>query len=494
MAKYLKIQSDDTVAVALEPLEAGTPIERFDLVLSDRVPQGHKFALKAHETGEEIIKYGSVIGRATQPIAPGQHIHTQNIKTALSGIQEYSYEEAAPVEAVRNDAPQINAYVRANGEIGVRNDLWIIPLVGCINGLAKNAAKQFEKLGLLPEGSRVYVLDHPYGCSQLGDDLNNTRNILRDLAVHPNAGGVLMIGLGCENNTRELFVKDFTHPDPRRIRYLTSQDVTDEMEAALDCLKELAAVMQDDKREPVSASRLRVGLKCGGSDGFSGITANPLLGAFSDWLCGIGGHTVLTEVPEMFGAEQILMKRAASEEVFDGIVHLINDFKEYFLEHKQPVYENPSPGNKDGGISTLEEKSLGCTQKAGRSTVVDVIRYGERIRRSGLTLLEAPGNDGTAVTALSAAGCHIVLFTTGRGTPLGGVVPTIKVATNTELSEKKRHWIDFNAGPIARGEYSVDELAPDFIQHVLEVANGADTRNEVNDIHDVVIFKSGVTL
>ncbi|SJZ54842.1 D-altronate dehydratase [Consotaella salsifontis] len=469
----------------------------FGARLMDDVPQGHKLALKPHQAGDPVIKYGSVIGLAKEAIEPGQHIHTHNIKTALGGLQEYSY--AGPADEIGaasspQNAPTIDAYVRANGEIGVRNDLWIIPLVGCINGLAKNVARRFERMGALPEGCRVLVLDHPYGCSQLGDDLDNTRNILRDLAVHPNAGGVLIMGLGCENNTRELFIQGFEHPDPRRIRYLTTQEVGDEMEAALSALCDLSDVIGQDRRESVSASRLRIGLKCGGSDGFSGITGNPLLGAFSDWLCSMGGASVLTEVPEMFGAEQILMQRAENREVFDKIVSLINDFKQYFLDHDQPVYENPSPGNKAGGISTLEEKSLGCTQKAGRSIVRDVIRYGQRIKTSGLTLLEAPGNDGTAVTALTAAGCHIVLFTTGRGTPLGGVVPTIKVSTNTDLAARKGHWIDFDAGPVAAGLETVDGLLPTFIDTVLAIANGRSTRNEDNDVHDVVIFKTGVTL
>lgn len=496
MAKYLKIHSQDTVAVALEPLSAGTAIEALGIALLDDVPQGHKFAVTEHRAGDRVVKYGSVIGIAQDDIPAGRHVHTHNLKTALGGVQDYSYAALTPAAAApaRPEVPTIEAYIRANGEIGVRNDLWIIPLVGCINGLAKNAARRFEKSGLLPDGARVMVLEHPYGCSQLGDDLDNTRNILRDLAVHPNAGGVLVMGLGCENNTRELFRKGFEHPDPRRLRYLTTQEVEDEMEAALTELAALADVMRGDRRQAVGADRLRIGLKCGGSDGFSGITANPLLGAFSDWLCGIGGATVLTEVPEMFGAEHLLMARAESREVFDDVVTLINDFKQYFLDHDQPVYENPSPGNKAGGISTLEEKSLGCTQKAGLSPVRDVIRYAERIRKPGLTLLEAPGNDGVAVTALAAAGCHIVLFTTGRGTPLGGVVPTMKIATNSDLARRKRHWIDFDAGPIAAATETVDSLLPSFVDAVLAVAGGQQARNEENDVHDVVIFKSGVTL
>ncbi|MCF8480412.1 MAG: altronate dehydratase family protein [Rhodospirillum sp.] len=497
MAKYLKIHPSDTVIVALEPLSKGTVIEDLGLTLSADIPQGHKIALVPHLGGQRVIKYGGVIGQATETIAPGDHVHAHNIKTTLGGVESYVYSAAEPPPVPTSQAPEgptFPAYVRVNGEIGIRDDLWIIPLVGCVNGLARNAARQFEASGALPEGVQVMVLEHPYGCSQLGEDLDHTRNILRALALHPNAGGVLIMGLGCENNTRALFQAGFEHPDPRRLRYLVTQDVEDEMEAAQEHLSALAEVIRGDKREPVGVDRLRVGLKCGGSDGFSGITANPLLGAFSDWLCARGGSTVLTEVPEMFGAEHLLMERSESKDVFDDIVRLINDFKDYFIAYNQPIYENPSPGNKAGGISTLEEKSLGCTQKAGRAPVRDVIRYAERIRKPGLTLLEAPGNDGVAVTALAAAGCHLELFTTGRGTPLGGIVPTMKIATNTTLYQRKPHWMDFNAGPIAEGGTTVEDLLPAFIESILSVAGGAQACNERNGVHEVVIFKTGVTL
>ncbi len=499
MARFLKIHPDDTVAVALEPLPEGTVLDGLDVTVTDAIPQGHKVALVAHALGDRVFKYGGVIGKATAPIAPGAHIHTHNIATTLGRIDDYAY--AGPVAdsaatPVSDTAGPLTfpAYKRANGEIGIRNDIWIIPLVGCINGLARNVARQFERATSLPDGGQVLVLEHPYGCSQLGDDLGRTRALLRALAVHPNAGGVLVMGLGCENNNRRLFEEGFAHPDPCRLRYLVTQEVGDETEAALEALSALAEVMKGDHREPVGVEHLRVGLKCGGSDGFSGITANPLLGAFSDWLCARGGATVLTEVPEMFGAEHLLMERAESRDVFDATVRLINDFKDYFEDHGQPIYENPSPGNKAGGISTLEEKSLGCTQKAGRAPVRDVIRYAGRIRKPGLTLLEAPGNDGVAVTALAAAGCHLELFTTGRGTPLGGIVPTLKIATNTPLYEKKPHWMDFNAGPIADGSTRVEDLLPAFIETILSVAGGAQARNERNGVHDVVIFKDGVTL
>jgi altronate hydrolase len=495
MPRVLKIHPDDTVAVALEPLAEGTVIDAFGLTLLSEVPQAHKFALRDIAAGEKVIKYGAVIGLAREPIARGAHVHVHNLKTALGDILDYSY--AGNVAARPQNGgpiPTVAAFERKNGDIGIRNDLWIVPLVGCINGLAANIAKAIEQEGVLPEGSRVTVLSHPYGCSQLGGDLANTRGILQNYVTHPNAGGVLVLGLGCENNTRAYFQEGLELPDPDRVRFLSSQEARDEMEEALVLCRELAATMAKDKRTEVGADRLRIGLKCGGSDGFSGITANPLLGAFSDWLTGIGGTTVLTEVPEMFGAEQLLMERAENREVFDKTVSLINEFKQYYVDNNQPIYENPSPGNKAGGISTLEEKSLGCTQKAGLSTVRDVLKYTDKIRKPGLNLLSAPGNDGVAVTALAASGCHMVLFTTGRGTPLGGVVPTVKVATNTDLATKKPHWIDFNAGPIATGETTVAELRESFSEAVLKVASGEATRNETNNIGEIVIFKTGVTL
>ena len=495
MPRVLKIHPDDSVAVALEPLAKGTAIPAFDLTLLDDVPQAHKFALKDIAAGDKVIKYGAVIGLAREAIAKGTHVHVHNLKTALGDILDYQY--AGNVAARPQNGgpvPTISAYERVNGDIGIRNDLWIVPLVGCINGLADNIAKAVEREGLLPEGSKVSVLSHPYGCSQLGDDLANTRGILQNYVAHPNAGGVLVLGLGCENNTKAYFREGLELPDPDRARFLTSQEAGDEMAEALAICHELTAKMKIDRRTEVGADRLRIGLKCGGSDGFSGITANPLLGAFSDWLTGIGGTTVLTEVPEMFGAEQLLMERAESREVFDKTVALINDFKRYYVDNNQPIYENPSPGNKAGGISTLEEKSLGCTQKAGLSTVRDVVGYTGKIAKPGLNLLSAPGNDGVAVTALAASGCHMVLFTTGRGTPLGGVVPTMKIATNSDLASRKPHWIDFDAGPIATGETTVSGLRDSFVEAVLAIASGRPTRNETNDIGEIVIFKTGVTL
>ncbi|WP_068082739.1 UxaA family hydrolase [Polycladidibacter stylochi] len=492
MPSSLKINPNDTVAVALTQLSAGSTQQGIKLI-SD-IALGHKFALKDIKSGEHITKYGYSIGIAKQDIPAGSHIHSHNLKTGLGNGETYAFTGTPQTQLKNKPTPQIMAFERANGDIGIRNDIWIIPLVGCINGTANAIARKYEATGALPKGSQIQILAHPYGCSQLGDDHVNTRSILQNLATHPNAGAVLIMGLGCENNTMQEFRESLSPVDAQRIRFMIAQESEDEYQTALDHLQELSQLMQADKRVEVGIDRLRVGLKCGGSDGFSGITANPLLGAFSDWLCSRGGTTVLTEVPEMFGAEHILMERAESQGVFADIVTLIQDFKQYYIDHNQPIYENPSPGNKDGGITTLEEKSLGCTQKSGSSIVTDVIRYRQRIKKKGLNLLEAPGNDGTAITSLAAAGCHMVLFTTGRGNPLGTVIPTVKVASNTALAIKKKHWIDFSAGPLIDEQSDLQVLCEDFANYLMEVANGKQTLNEINRMQEITIFKSGVTL
>lgn len=495
MKKVLKINEFDNVVVALKDLEKGTIIKEFDEVITllEDVKAGHKIALVDIGAGGKIIKYGYPIGRATENILKGQWVHTHNVGTTLDGMLEYEYNPQFVNLAKRDGISTFLGYRRKNGDVGIRNELLVVPTVGCINGIAELISKTFLSEVDNEKIDDIRVYKHNYGCSQLGDDLENTRNILIDIVKHPNSGGALVVGLGCENNIIEEFIEHMGEFDRKRIKFLKTQTVENEIEEGAKLLQEIYEVMKDDVREEISISELKIGLKCGGSDGFSGITANPLLGEFSDYLIDHGGTTILTEVPEMFGAETILMDRAESVEVFNDIVKLINNFKEYFKSHNQPIYENPSPGNKDGGITTLEDKSLGCTQKGGKSKVVDVLKYSETVKRNGLNLLSAPGNDLVSSTALGASGCHMVLFSTGRGTPFGSFVPTVKVSTNTELYKLKPHWIDFNAGTLLE-DVSMDELLNEFIEYVVDVASGNFTNNEKNGFKEIAIFKNGVTL
>ncbi len=441
---------------------------------------GHKYAARDIKCGENIIKYGQPIGHATEDIKKGDHVHTHNVKTNLSGKLEYKYEPVLyPAEKV-DAAPTFMGYRRKNGKVGIRNEIWIVNTVGCVNKTAELIAKK--------TGAKYFP--HPFGCSQLGGDMEITQKILAGLVNHPNAGGVLVLGLGCENNNIDVFMPFLKDYDKERVRFLVAQDVEDEVSEGVKIIEELKAIAARDVREPISVTELVVGLKCGGSDAFSGITANPLVGRFCDRLTAMGGACVLTEVPEMFGAEHLLMKRCENEAVFNKAVDLINNFKDYYERHNQVIYENPSPGNKKGGITTLEEKSLGCTQKGGLSTVVDVLGYGDVVTKRGLSLLDGPGNDIVAVTNLTAAGAHLVLFTTGRGTPLGGAVPTVKIATNNSLATRKANWIDFDASPALDGNPLTDEL----LAYVISVASGELAKNEINGYEEISIFKDGVVL
>lgn len=440
---------------------------------------GHKTALNEIKKGGRVIKYGYPIGVATRDISPGETVHTDSLATLLSGKLEYSYEKSLkPLPSLPDD--YFMGYLRENGEVGIRNDIFIIPTVGCVNGVAREAAQR----------TGAIALTHPYGCSQLGDDQLITQRVLCGLINSPNAAGVLVLGLGCENNGIGQMKRVLGEYNPKRVRFLNAQEAQDDVGAAVELINELKSYANSFKRSRQPVSSLRIGLKCGGSDGLSGITANPLIGRLCDRIVSMGGGCVLTEVPEMFGAETILMQRCVSREVFDKTVLLINSFKDYFTRHNQAVYENPSPGNKEGGITTLEEKSLGCIQKGGSSQVVDVLDYGDRVSLPGLSLLNGPGNDMVAVTNLAACGCQLILFSTGRGTPLGTVVPTIKISTNTALASRKPGWIDFDAGGIINGE----EHDGDFYRYIISVAQGRLCANEKNNQREIAIFKDGVTL
>ena len=478
-SSFIKINPADSVAT---------------VTLQQDTPMGHKVIIADTPAGTNIIKYGYPIGHALVDLKAGEWVNENNLKTNLSGTLEYEYHPVDEPLKIAKDDKTFNGYVRKNGEVGIRNEIWIVPTVGCVNGIAERLASALEAETRCEGIDAVHAWHHNYGCSQLSEDHENTRKVLRDIVLHPNAGGVLVVGLGCENNQPEEFMKLLGDYDTSRIRLMVTQKVEgDEMEEGMKILRELYAQAREDKREKCPLSHLRVGLKCGGSDGFSGITANPLVGEFSDYLVAQGGTSILTEVPEMFGAETILMNRCETPELFDQTVKLVNDFKEYFLSHGEPVGENPSPGNKAGGISTLEDKALGCTQKCGRAPVSGVLSYGDRLKVNGLNLLSAPGNDLVAATALASAGCQIVLFTTGRGTPFGTFIPTMKIATNSNLFAHKPNWIDFNAGKLVEGT-SMSDLLKEFVEKIIAVANGEKTQNEKNGYREISIFKNGVTL
>jgi altronate hydrolase len=484
----------DDVAIALRDLAAGERVTLDDaaIELVDAIPRSHKFALRSVSSGEPVRKYGQVIGRATAQIARGAHVHTHNLATLLSGVNEYRFAPRSGSTAAPTAEPlTFMGYRRADGRVGTRNEIWILCTVGCVGRTAERIARlAADRCNDRVDG--VYAFPHQFGCSQLGGDLERTRKLIAALARHPNAGGVLILGLGCESNQLEPLLQEIPQSQRAHIRTFAAQATSDEVEEGLRLVEELADIAARVERQPCPIASLAVGLKCGGSDGLSGITANPLVGRIADRVTNSGGTAILTEIPEIFGAERLLMERAADEQVFADIAALVNDFKRYFLEHEQPVHENPSPGNIAGGITTLEEKSLGAVQKGGHATVTQVLRYGEQVARPGLALLEAPGNDGISSTALVAAGATLVLFTTGRGTPLGFPAPTLKISSNSPLAQNKPHWIDFDAGRMLTGD--PDALAEDFMRLIVDVASGRAARNEVNEEREIAIWKDGVTL
>lgn len=496
MTDLLQLNSSDTVAVVLRSLKKGEllPFGGGKLRILDDIPAGHKVAVCVMAEGSTVVKYGHPIGTVTREISAGQWVHSHNMHSSLKEISEYSYQESSvPVPKTSRTPQNFMGFRREDGRVGIRNEVWIIPTVGCVSSVAKDIAARVEnEIGTSVDG--VYAFEHPYGCSQLGDDLENTRRALAGLIRHPNAGGVLVLGLGCENNSIADMKAALGPVDPNRVKFLVCQECGDEIEEGTALVKQLCDFAGHYRREPVPMSELIVGLKCGGSDGFSGITANRLLGVFADRLASEGGSAVMSEVPEMFGAETILLSRCVSQEVFDRTVRMINGFKAYFLRNGEGLSENPSPGNKAGGITTLEEKSLGCVQKGGNAPVVDAIPYGDPVRRHGVTLLSAPGNDLVSTSAEAVSGAHLILFTTGRGTPFGSPVPTVKISSNTALSQYKKNWIDFNAGDLLE-DVSLEAKSETLYEFVRAIASGEiKTKNERGGMREIAIFKNGITL
>ena len=494
MSHILQIHPDDNVAVALEPLKAGETLETpaGTVTLREDIPQGHKLALMDIPSEAAVVKYGFPIGHATQAIHVGDWVHSHDLATSLDGEAVTSASIAVPTQSVVPASRTFQGF-RRKGGVGIRNEIWIIPTVGCVNDIAKKIVADNQDL-VTGSIEGLYTFTHPFGCSQTGHDHAQTRKLLAALVRHPNAAAVLVLHLGCENLQHDQFVEELGEYDHDRVKFLTCQDVEDEFAAARDILKELAAYAGQFERQPIPVSELVVGMKCGGSDGLSGITANPTIGRFSDMMGQRGGSTVLTEVPEMFGAEGFLMDRCINKEVFVKAEHMINGFKDYFISHNEVVYDNPSPGNKAGGITTLEDKSCGCVQKGGTAPIMDVIGYGDPVVTKGLNMLYGPGNDLVSATAMTAAGAHLILFSTGRGTPFSAPAPTLKISTNTPLAEKKGGWIDFNTGVIADGEKTIDEAAKDLLDLVIRVASGEQTKAEKHGFREISIFKDGVVL
>lgn len=491
LTQIIRVHSNDNVGVCTSAIAKGLLDKTTGILLLEDVPAGHKVALCDIEANQSIVKYGYPIGLTTVPIKAGEHVHSHNLRTGLSGAGSYTYSHIKQIAETKDSTDSFLGYRRENGKVGIRNEIWIINTVGCVNRTAERIAQECEKrFSNQCDGFRSYT--HPFGCSQLGDDLDDTRSILAALASHPNAAAVLVVGLGCENNQLSSLIEQVEQP-ANRLRYFNSQEVVDEIEEGVALVESLLSVVANDKRETIPARELVIGVKCGGSDAFSGITANPVVGRMTDIMTNMGGAVLQTETPEMFGAEQLLMNRAINQDVFNGIVRLINEFKQYFIDNNQPIYENPSPGNKAGGLTTLEEKSLGAVQKGGQAQVCSVLKYGQPLQTTGLSLLQAPGNDAVSSTALAASGAHIILFTTGRGTPLGFPVPTLKISSNTKLKQQKPHWIDFDAGQVLQG-LSLDDCASQLYQLCLETASGKLSCNEKNGSHEIAIWKRGVTL
>lgn len=488
--KFIKINDNDNVIVALEDIKKGEAVNGVTAV--EDIARGHKMALVDIAENENVIKYGYPIGHTIRNVKAGEWVHDHNTKTNLSSTLEYTYnQKLKDIPVTRKDT--FMGYVRKNGEVGIRNEVWIVNTVGCVNGVSNAIVKEANaKFGDKVDG--IYNFVHPYGCSQLGEDHENTQKLLKGMVNHPNAAAVLVLSLGCENNNIDEFKKVLGEWDDERVKFFVCQEHNDDVAEAVEVVGQLVEYAQQFKQEEVPASKLVIGLKCGGSDGLSGITANPLIGRISDIIVANGGKTVLSEVPEMFGAETILMDRCIDKSTFDKTVSLVNNFKEYFISHGEPVGENPSPGNKKGGITTLEDKSLGCTQKGGTSNVMDVLLYGDKATAQGLSLLQGPGNDIVAISGMMASGCHIILFSTGRGTPVGSPVPTVKIATNSDLANRKSNWIDWNAGRLIEDK-EMDSYAEEFFDYILKVASDEiKTKNEVNDYREIAIFKNGVTL
>lgn len=476
MNTLLRLHPKDNVALALRPLPSGArvSVEGISLFTRDPIPYGHKVALVSIPKGGRIIKYGYPIGRAVRSISPGEHVHVHNTESGRAHgdtARPVIREESSLIPRFPQDT--FLGFRRQDGRVGVRNHVLVMASVHCVNG-------GVERIGREVPG--VVALPHIYGCSQLGEDLAQTRRVLEGYVSHPNVGATLIVGLGCEAlPTRELV--DGLRDRGYRVELLLLQEIGGSR-AAVRKGKELAAELLGEvgklRPEPVPLSELVVGVECGGSDAWSGVTANPAVGAIADALVAHGGTVILSEVTEFIGAEHILAARAISPEVGKAILRAVARREGVAVEMGVDLRgAQPSPGNMEGGLTTIEEKSLGAIVKGGTTPVREFLGYGERPSARGLVVMDTSGNDLESVTGMVAGGAQVVLFTTGRGTPVGNpIVPVIKISSNTPLYERMRDDLDFDAGSILRGEPPTS-VAARLAALLLEVAGGRPTQAEV---------------
>lgn len=496
----IKLYPQDTVALATSELKKGqtVTVDGETITLLDDIPNAHKIALKDFETGEAVRKYDNIIGYASKPIKKGEWIHSHNEVTGLGKSKEYTY-DFNPISIFPGESDKtFMGYDRADGGAGIRNHLAIISTVFCANGPLRKLARMAEaKYPATENFDGIIAFDQEFGCSQTGKDLVTTCKIIAGIAKNANFGGVLLVSNGCEMAIPSVLEQYMGDYDKKRIRTLTLQEVEDEFTAGMELIDEIMEEMKDDKRTPININRLHIAMNCGGSDGYSGITANTLLGTLCDTLVKEGAIMNMTEVPEMMGAEHILMNRAADKSIFDDIVKMMYDYDAYFARYGEKAADNPTQGNKAGGLTTLEEKSLGCIQKGGHCAVMEVLEYGERATKNGFVLVSGPGNDLAGVSGQIAAGAVLTIFTTGRGTPCGFAGPTFRLASNTALATRKSNWIDYDAGRLltAKTPEEVEALNKELYDAIMATVNGQyRTRTEENGYYILGALKDGVTL
>jgi altronate hydrolase len=478
----IHLHPTDNVAVARVPIPAGTSlrIDGLPVTTMDAIPAGHKVALWDIQPGEVVERYGQVIGRAKQAIQAGRHIHTHNL--AFEELQlEYEFPVGdTPVPTARPDAPTFLGYQREDGRVGTRNYIAVVAASNCAAHTAEQIARSYEGETMPPNVDGVVAFPHGEGCAHAaeGPDIDQLRRTLGGVLIHPNVSGAVILGLGCETNQIDHYL-GVGGPRSTRLAGLTLQSSGGTRGAIEAARRQIARFLEQasaEERTPAPASKIVLGLNCGGSDSFSGITANPALGFCSDLLAELGGTPVLAETTEIFGAEHLLVKRARNREVAEKLLDCIRKYKVYLNRFAGSFDDNPSPGNKEGGLTNILEKSLGAVAKGGTSPLIDVYDYAERVTAPGFTFMNTPGYDPVSLTGLAAGGCNLIAFTTGRGSAIGfPTIPVIKVATNSNTYRRMTDNMDVNAGAIADGEATVQQIGQAIFDLMLEVATGRHT-------------------